>query len=120
VAGDLINPAISSGITNSGSFELTLQKATNHVDWWYLSTYTDGTYNATVTVDEQGQTRANPPDIGMDESGGTDSEIEVGVTWDLDVDYVGLQVSVGGATGQATGGGTGQAIGGGTGGMYGQ
>lgn len=78
---DLKNAGITSGVTDSGSFELTLQKTGLPVNWYYPSVYTTGTYNSNVLTDIQGQTRGNPPDIGCDESGGTDTLIAVGPTW---------------------------------------
>lgn len=69
VHGRLVNPLVLSGVTDSGALELTKQKTGLTVNWYYPSVYTNGTYNANVTTDLDGQTRSDPPDIGCDEAG---------------------------------------------------
>ena len=78
-AGKLKDASIS--VTDSGDYELVNQKTGLSANWYYPSTYTNGTYNANVTLDIQRQGRSNPPDIGCDESGGSDVLISVGPTW---------------------------------------
>ncbi len=67
-AGQLLkNASISGGVTDSGAYELTNQKTGLTINWYYPSVYTNGTYNENVLYDIEGQSRANPPDIGADE-----------------------------------------------------
>ncbi|MEA1924433.1 MAG: chondroitinase-B domain-containing protein [Candidatus Altiarchaeota archaeon] len=78
-----------NGVTDTGEFILTNQKTGLLVNWYSPSSYTDGTYNANVIDDIEGQTRANPPDIGCDEDDGTIIRPmigldDVGVQWGND------------------------------------
>ncbi len=69
----------------AGEFEITRQKTgLPVVNWYYPDSdeYHDGTPIGIVTEDIQGQSRGISPDIGSDESGGTDSIITVGCSWD--------------------------------------
>ncbi len=84
---DGVDTNISSGVTKLGSARLVNQKAGLLVNWYYPNAYTDGIFNLNVTFDIEGQTRANPPDIGFDENTDADigrpmlTEENVGVQW---------------------------------------
>jgi hypothetical protein len=107
-----------SGVTAMAGYRVTETKAGLPFNWDYPSSYTDGTYHADATVDIQGQSRANPPDIGSDESGGTDSTVAIGTSWtgsytiQIQVSDAGVPVTVtvGGGSQSITVGGGSQSV----------